>query len=181
MGDQQQQQHKYPPPFSLSFDKNNTVRILRTLHIRIRGRYSLTNVGVGIPDGLGGLPDIPGQVIEVRPQEGKYEVRDPLEDNEDLMERINVVFERIGSQQAKPVKRYGGKLNDDEMVTLCWELYQAKAAGAVNEIEGRVPTERELKMMPGRRLYDPGNSSTFKPRYVDQVPDWINRIEPVSV
>jgi len=126
------------------------------------------------------MPDIPGMRLRVEPQNMVAVLFDPLDDDADLLERVNAVARRAKSFYKgvpfKPVPENRLQLNDDLLVTLLYELHRKMDAEQIEVVSGRLPTKEEIDTLPGREYYDVWNNGR-RPRYVDEVPGWLERLE----
>lgn len=170
--------------FTVEFaDENCRNMTIKTLRLKVRGRFSLATLqareigGRDVGAAMSQMPEIPGLRIRIVPKDLKIVIFDPLEKNEELVERINKVFKaaRGGAttQEYKAVERTEMDLEKqpDKFKTLICELARMKESGTIKVHDGKFPTEDEIEKMPGRELFDPGNDGR-KCRYKDEYEEW---------
>jgi hypothetical protein len=172
------------PAFTVEFgDDNCRNMVLKTLRLKVRGRWSLAILqsreigGRDVGAAMSQMPEIPGLRLRVIPKELKIAIFDPLESKPELVERINRVFKAArGGASTTPYKAVERVEQDfskdpDKFKTLICELARMKDAGTVKMHDGKFPTEAEIDKMPGRELYDPGGDARTC-RYRDEFPEW---------
>ena len=131
--------------------------------------------------GLGVLPKIPGQTIEVNPAKMTYVIVDPLKDNEELCDRISTALKTKG--QIVPggkivgVKERSGKLDIDHMKTLCRELLWLVEDNDAKVRKGKMPSLDDIEVMKGDFLLNPGSrTQNMQPRLERDFDDWIQNL-----
>jgi hypothetical protein len=174
-------------PFTVEFSTptNQTV-VINTLRIRMRGNYSLAKY-LSRPEGardigpMARMPEIPGQRMTVDHRRMKAVVEDPLEDNAELLRRINAVQRSIAAVNTGgdmvPVKRQELRLNPDTLKTLVCEILRKNEAKMVVVTGGRLPTPQQAAALDGRELFDPNSNNQRRPKYADQADEYYEQIE----
>ena len=184
---------KYPGGFAVQLGSD----FARTFYIPIldnhfRGEWSLARLAnrvdiqgnvVGaklVGEAMSQMPDIPGMQIAVVPKTGMVEILDPLEAQPDRLARINSVVSKavpIGNKAGFTfVPKTKQKLDKDQMKTLCKFLLGMVQRGDAKVVGGTLPELEAVESMPGRELYDPGNSGRH-PRFVDEVEAWLQKLD----
>jgi len=190
-------------PFGIEADgpRNNDLLIQTIAGCKLRGRIVANrgtivnnrdeyNTPVVNPDQvavLGQLPEIPGMQLHVNPENGAYLISDPLEDNEELCERIRRFLEkrgyvrRVGGKvRGMPVQR--GKLGPDEMKTLVREMVHCVEAGYARVCKGVLPKMEDVDKLPGDYLLNPGcRIHTDQPRYEKDFDEWRSKLNRLGV
>lgn len=175
-------------PFTVEVgdDSNRTITI-NTLTMRLRGRYSLSNLfsrkdpsgkrmtGRNVGDVMTQMPDIPGIRLEVDPGKSSVRIYDPLEGDKDRCDEINRVLSSavsIGSSSITFVPEKTVTLDKDQLKTLCIEVVQHVRENSARVVSGSLPSQSAVNRLPGKKLYDPWSSDHTKPRYEEDVPEW---------
>ena len=177
-------------PFTVELgDDNNRTITVDTLKLRLRGHWKKGNFfnrkggGRDIGATMMQMPDLPGIRLAVNPREGTVRIYDPLADDKELVEQANRVMDH-----AYAAKQWGGKLtfveevltplDPDQMKTLLLEISRSVhgKCPVMTVFQGEVPKAEQLKEQPGRELYDMWSSNEDRPRYVDQVSAWKERM-----
>lgn len=163
--------------------RNHTINCLR---LNVRGAWSITRLhqrpigGRDVGPAMGSMPAIPGQRLRIVPREMRAFLEDPLQDDPDLMARINRVSEHARSTYQgvpyTPVPAIELQLTSDMLVTLLLELHRKLESQCIEVVKGRLPTIEQVSKLPGRELYDPWNNGR-KPTYVDEVAGWETRLQ----
>lgn len=154
---------------------------------RIRGAWSVQRLhdrpegGRDLGAAMSGMPAIPGIHLRVEPREMMAYLEDPLQDQPELLARINRVARRAPvlkprSAEWKPVPTRKLPLNNDTLKTLLHELRRKQEAGQIRVVKGRMPATETIDKLPGREMFDPWNSAR-KPTYRDEVPAWRKQVE----
>ena len=130
---------------------------------------------------LGQLPPTPGMHLSVNPADLSYEITDPLNDNEDLCERLRQGINRTnaaritGKLRGVPTQR--GKLDEHRMKTLCREIIWLLDADDVKMVRGSKPSIEEVDELPGKYLLNPGSQvRTSQPQFECDYQAWIDRL-----
>ena len=175
--------------FTVEFgDKRNRSVIVATLRQEMRGHFSLRKLyeteegGRDIGPSMQRVPDIPGLFLTVVPKECKAVVYDPWEKKPEMWDKLNAAL--AGAYAARsgkfgPVDRQEMNLTPDQLKTLCFELAKKIEEGSARLVKGSLPTPKQLASLPGRELFDPMNSGR-KPRYVDEVEAWEQRLDTIT-
>lgn len=172
--------------FTVEFgDARNRSVIIKTIRQTVRGHFSLRKFyetetgGRSIGAAMQRVPDIPGLFMAVDPKNKRAVIYDPWEKKPEMWERLNASLKEALAAKAGtygPVARSEMTLSADQIKTLCIELAKKIESGSARVVKGTLPTAAQLEAMPGRELYDPMNSGR-KPRYVDEVEKWQQRID----
>lgn len=180
-------------PFVVEFgdDSNRSVRVA-IVAMQLRGRFTRQNCyakdGGGRPMGqaIQRMPDIPGQRLAMRPlpkKPGSSQVLifDPLENDPALLREINQVMSAsmIAKGAASTfIPRSEIELDPHQTKSLLLELNRQQKAGKICEVvDGHLPNEEEISLMPGQELYDTWSNNPRKPRFVKDVEEWEQRLE----
>lgn len=175
-------------------DDGNRSITLDTLRLTLRGRWSAATLhqredgGRDLGNAMAGMPDIPGLRIAVSPRDKTAVIFDPLEDDEELRERITSVMNRSTilktRETIKAVKKQRHELSEDQLKTLCIELYR-KVNGegfgvhgvhvSAVMVKGEMPSERDINKLDGSELYEQWNEGRH-PRYRQDVEEWEERL-----
>lgn len=174
--------------FTVEFgDPRNRSIIIKTIRQEVRGHFSLRKLyeaeqgGRDIGQAMQRVPDIPGLFMTVTPKDGKAVIYDPWEKKPEMWEKLNGVLAGAYAARAGkfgPVARSEMALSPDQMKTLCVELVKKVDGGQARVVKGTMPTAKQIEAMPGRELFDPMNSGR-KPRYVDEVEAWTERLDSI--
>lgn len=183
-------------PFAVEVgDDTNRQFMLTTIRMTLRGSWSVASLhsrdngraGRDLGGAMSRMPAIPGMNVIVEPDKHRIRIFDPLSlpANKDLLERINrirdeasVIGPRSGSGKWCAVpEAIHDNLSDDVLKTFVLELVRMVGNSQAKQVSGKVPTLAELDGYSGRELYDLGSNSTRKPRYVDEVEGWQQRME----
>lgn len=188
---QQQQQESRRKPrvgkIQVEFgDSNNRTITINCLREKVRGRFSISTLharpegGRDIGNAMSGMPDIPGLRMEIIASRKKAILFDPLENDEDRLARINAAARRARAifkgRDITFVRAREIELNDDLLKTLLLELWRKQQEHQLTVLDGELPDPEEIAKLPGRELYDPWNNGR-KPTYVEQVPEWHDKID----
>lgn len=174
-------------------DVNNSSLIpIDTLTMRIRGAWDNANYAATKYQpslgGIGQMPRIPGVRVAVNVRRGLVRVYDPLANDPDLCKKIegvlsnpdNATIMPWGGEKVRPWDTSEISLDADKMKSLLLELArktrEPQAVRTYNVVNGEVPTVEAVNNLPGREIYDPWSNSREKPRYVDQVDAWQERL-----
>ncbi len=179
-------------PFTVEFgDSHNRTILLACFNEKFRGSFSngkahsRTSGAPNIGD-MNQMPDLPGQRMEVDWRKRTVTVTDPLEDDEELVDRMNRVLRnnRITGSNQKCVfvpSVVKTKLNDNQLKTLVLELAKLRDGGSLEVTTGSLPATDKLDNLPGRQFFDPMNSSSRKPTFVDQYEDWATQVDRMNL
>ena len=175
--------------FTVEFgdDKNSCAFVVGCLaRLEVRGAWRRENVpALSLGEQMSQAPEyIPGQQMTIYPRERKAVLSDPLEQDPQLLARINAVMSGGGMMRSMG----GGmvahpkmdlKLEDeDQLKTLILTLIRWTECGNCRVVKGQLPTEEQMNASPGFELYDPANTNQHgHPRYVKDVPAWRSKIE----
>jgi len=131
-----------------------------------------------IVDGIG---ELPGERLYVNPGTGEWKTQDPLFEKKTKLERIRLALRRaigfgVVGQKLRGMKPRSGKIDADQMKSLCLELACFVEAKEARAVRGQVPTLEEIEGMKGRRLLNWMNRQNWKqPKYADQLEEWERR------
>jgi hypothetical protein len=186
---------KMPAPFVVEFGDDSCRQItLDAVRLTLRGAWSMATLA-GRPGGcrtgekMMGSPEVPGIRCAVNPRDGKAIFFDPLEDDKQLLDKINRWAS--GVQAVKVADGYTAwpkqefELDEDQLKTLCIELYRKCNGGGfgvkgthvcAKVVKGKLPTEEEIAAMPGDEMIEQWNEGRH-PRYRKDVKAWNDRLE----
>lgn len=172
-------------PFEVEFaDQHCRNHSINTFKIRVRGAWSVATMA-NRPEGardigakMSGVPATPGQRLAVIPSKNLAIIYDPLEDDPELMKRINQALRRAGAgSDREPVPKTELTCNPDTLKTLCVELLNKETNGDIIVTKNSIPTREQLAALEGDELHDPWNSNTRKPKYKKDVDAWEMELE----
>jgi hypothetical protein len=134
---------------------------------------------------LGQFPPMPGMQLHVQPAKLAYTIIDPLEDDEDLCERIKKSMERTGpfrsSGKLKGVPAQRGTLDVHRIKTLVREMFWLVNSGEARVVKGSLPTMEQIEALPGRFLLNPGSRvANTQPMFADQWDAWVEQMSRVG-
>lgn len=181
-------------PFGMEADhpRNSDILLQCVPNARLRsaidgakGAVDVKTQEVVIPVGqvsfLSGLPKVPGMQIHVNPAELTYVIKDPLEDDEALCDRLtrwlrtNAAYRSTSQIKGVPVLK--GRLDVHRIKTLCRELFNIVQMGEGKWIRGAHPTMDEIETLPGHFLLNPGlRTATTQPVYEKDFEGWVDRL-----
>jgi hypothetical protein len=149
------------------------------IHTRVRGRFSKAAMGADAArlGSLAAMPDVPGICLTLNPRDRKAVLFDPLENDPQLLNQVTAVWRNSnplhGGGAFGYVKRKELMLGEHQFKTLVIEVYRRHQAGHVRVMKGTMPSWETIESMPGREIYDPGDTITQrKERYVDEVDEF---------
>jgi len=109
---------------------------------------------------LGKFPPVPGMQLHVNPAKLTYTIIDPLNDDEQLCDRIRQAINASSvtrvSGKLHGVETVKGKLDVHRMKTLVRELRWLLDSEDVKEVNGKVPEMEDIEELPGNFLLNPG-------------------------
>lgn len=177
--------------FTVEFgDMHGRQHYVQTLRSKFRGCWSLTNLhrrtdhegksmgGRPVGDAMSQMPDSPGQRLTVDLATGHLREYDPLESDPERLAHICRVMGRARGGvdvKYKPIPAKDHKIDEHTLKTLCRELYSMVNADdpKARVVDGKLPSQEQIKSMPGRFLFDPANSDPVKFRFEDQYEKWL--------
>jgi len=175
--------------FTVEFgDAKNRSVLIKTIRQTVRGHFSLSKFyssdqgGRDVGPAMQRTPDIPGLFMCVSPKDSKVVIYDPWEKKQDMWDRLNAALKTAHAARGGiygPVERSEMILSQDQIKTLCHELAQKVEGGVARVVKGTIPAAKQITGMPGRLLNDPMNSGR-KPRYVDEVEGWEQRLDSTT-
>jgi hypothetical protein len=121
---------------------------------------------------MAGMPDIPGQCMEVDITKKTARVFDPLESQPELLNQINHVSAEAVSLRSSGtvivhVPEVTHTLDDDHFKSLLMELRRKRVSDCLRVVDGQLPAESVIEKLPGRELSF--RTSAHAPRYKDEV------------
>ena len=131
---------------------------------------------------LGSFPKVPGQQIFVNPAKRTYKIFDPLRDNEELCNRLVAALktkQMVTGGKINGVKTITGKIDVDQMKTLCRELRWLVESGDAKIVPGAgdLPSFDDIDKMNGNYLLNPGaRIQNSQPRYEKDYEGWVQRL-----
>lgn len=192
------------PKFTVEFGskKNNGWFVISSLEqLQVRGAWLKHQAPGRIPPHMGSMPDVPGAYMTVEPNKGHALLFDPTTRKDlpfkDFWKQYNTYSQSGGTLFNDP-SSYGPfedmplELPPDKLKTLLLELHRmslerwvgggkAKIKSAyLRVVEGRIPALQDIEALVGRQLYDPGCTGYRHPRYVDQLPEWYEKIDETA-
>ena len=176
--------------FTVEFgDAKNRSVVIKTIRQTVRGHFSLRKFydtdqgGRDVGPSMQRVPDIPGLFMTVSPKDDKATIYDPWEKKPEMWEKLNAALRTAHAARSGkygPVERSEMNLSKDQIKTLCLELLKKVVdGGSARVVKGTMPTLKQIQAMPGRELNDPMNSGR-KPRYVDEVEGWEQRLDSTA-
>lgn len=131
--------------------------------------------------GMASCPKVPGMEIHVNPEELTVVIRDPLNDDEPLLERLTAWLRKRTplrtADKIRGVPTRTEKVDAHVMKTLCRELVTIVQLGHGRRAAGVVPDVEDVDELPGRYLLNPGlRTATTQPRYEDQWDKWVSEL-----
>jgi hypothetical protein len=169
-------------------DAKNRSVVIKTIRQTVRGHFSLRKFyetdqgGRDVGPSMQRVPDIPGLFMCVSPKDDRAIIYDPWEKKPEMWDKLNGALR--GAHAARggkygPVERSEMTLSKDQIKTLCLEMIKKVEGGVARVVKGTLPTLKQVQSMPGRELYDTMNSGR-KPRYVDEVAGWEQRLDSTT-
>lgn len=165
-------------------DDSNRQITINTIKERVRGAFSLRNVKRQASNGMAAMPDIPSELMMLDWDTQSYTITDPLKKNVALMQQVNHACNQSrvirGAEYRAMDDRSGECRDKDKWFTLVDEMRRKHEAGIVQIVEGRLPTEEEMRQIPGKRLHDPWNSSRMKAEYHEDQLEYARGLDRVQ-
>ena len=127
--------------------------------------------------GLGGLPRIPGQILQVDPQNLRYKVSAPLVGDEATLQKLKTKASKLafGVQAFAGVPESVGSIDIHWMKTLIRECRWLVDAGEATLVKGVLPTLEEINELEGRFITNPGSvAPNTQPFFEDEFEDWMS-------
>ncbi len=127
---------------------------------------------------LGPLPQMPGMRLIVNPAKLEYVISDPLFDDEERCKTFSsmVSHNQMIQPDIKGLPPRKGKVNEDDMKTLCREMLQFVQAGEAKVCTGAEPSLEEIDALPGDYLLNPGILTwTSQPKYEKDFDAWARK------
>lgn len=130
---------------------------------------------------LSTFPRTPGMQLHVNPAKLVYTIVDPLNDDEELRERITRWYSQNSAVRSidtlKGVPTQQGELDTHRMKSLCREMFWLVEAGEAKVVKGALPAFDEIEELPGYFLLNPGSRiSNTQPRYEKDFQSWVDRM-----
>lgn len=130
---------------------------------------------------LGQFPEIPGMQIHVNPAKLTYVIIDPLDDDEDLCEKIRRTLERVSpfrvGSKLKGVPSQKGTLDVHRMKTLVRELIWWIDSNDAKVIKGTKPDMVDVERLPGKFLLNPGSRvHNTQPQFEEDWEHWVSEL-----
>lgn len=135
---------------------------------------------------FGRYPSAPGQQLHVNPAKLSYRVIDPLNDDPDLLDRIQRKVAAHSSIIQNDVELRGvpnseGKLDKDRIKTLCREMVWLVQNDMARVVKGPLPDMEDIEGLPGDFLLNPGSQvPNSQPRYEKDYDAWVSRLNRMS-
>lgn len=180
-------------PFTIEADHPRNCDLLlqsipgARLRSAISGSKTVTNKRTGAvyipPDQsayLGQFPPIPGMQLHVNPAKCSYRITDPLEDDEDLCEKIKKTIDRVSAiritGKLRGVAKQEGTLDVHRMKTLVREMLWLLNAKEARVVRGTEPTMESVEKLPGHFLLNPGaRVANTQPMFEKDWDSWIEK------
>jgi len=139
-------------------------------------------VPVDMVQGLSMLPTIPGMQLHVNPADCSFEITDPLNDRQDLRDRIAKTINSQGAIRAdkgiRGVPTVKGTLDVHRMKTLCREMVMLLDSNEAELVKGVKPSLKAISSLPGKFLLNPGcQIQNNLPRYEDDYETWLENLK----
>jgi hypothetical protein len=155
----------------------STIRADRTITDTKTGRKVIPKDQV---TALGRLPEIPGMMLSIDPENLKYRIVDPLAGNEQLCDQIVSSFNQDGTRisgKLRGVPTKDGTLDVHRMKTLCREVLSLLDETAVKVVKGNPPSLEDVNGMAGEFLLNPGSQvRNTQPRYERDYESWVEQL-----
>lgn len=148
----------------------------------IRAIWSLSvinkNGGGDVGSVMQRMPEIPGMNVIVIAKDKKVIFEDPLEKDDDLLERINAIIAEVtsiapaGGRAFKHCPKVEREMTDDEFKTFMLEMQYHNSEKSAIELKlqkGTFPSDSAIAKLAGRELYDVRSNSHIQPKYVEDV------------
>lgn len=179
----------FVPPFAMIADhpRNCDLQIQSVPNCRLRSRIISSRtvkdkrtgeemVPVDQSRHLGALPEIPGMVIHVDPENLTVKITDPLYRDDDFLERVSKRFAATTGMVPKRLKGnppHEETIDADRMKTLCRELINIVKSGHGKWERGPTPDIEDVNELPGEYLLNPGSLfENQQPRYEKDYDEW---------
>ena len=128
----------------------------------------------------GMLPALPGMRLRVTPKDFEYEITDPLEGNQELLDKfVKKANEVMGvpiSQKGvsyRPVPTEKGYLDPDRMKTLVREMVFMVNNDMAKLVDGVLPDAEDIEELEGDFLLNPGTQiQNNQPKYEKDLPGY---------
>lgn len=132
-------------------------------------------------EGISQMPDVPGIHMEIDLDRKFAREYDPLSDDPDkLADACRALGIGRGNQSYKakpwPTIKYDN-LDPHVFKTLVREVMRLVDAGMARVISGHLPKIEAVDKLPGRYLHDVWNSNANRPRFEDQVDEYLKNLE----
>jgi len=184
-------------PFGIEADHpRNSDLMIQAIQQRLRSAIKATKEVFDREDGeqttrpasarnIDGIPgNIPGMQLHVDPGECTYKVVDPLQGDEETLEKIQRAMQRNSgvrvARTLKGVKPVEGVLGPDEMKTLVREVLNLINSGEARRVRGDEFDMDDVNDLPGDFLLNPSNVGNYhQPRYEKDLREWkenLNRV-----
>lgn len=126
-------------------------------------------------------PEVPGMQLHINPAELTYAIVDPLNEDEDAKARIKRYLHlTTGARQDANLKgapTVKGKLDKNQMKTLCREIVWLIEAKDVRVVKGAPPEMEDVDEMPGKYLLNPGlRTKTSQPQFEEDLEEWESQL-----
>ena len=130
---------------------------------------------------LGSFPKTPGVKLHVNPQDCTYKIIDPLNEDEELCERIRKWLKQNSAfnmgDKLKGAKTIEGKLDKNRMKTLCREMFNLVEAGEAKKATASFPDMEEIDSLDGNYLLNPGsNINNSQPVFEKDFDAWVENL-----
>jgi len=132
-----------------------------------------------------GLPaNIPGMTLHIDPVELKYEITDPLAEDEEKLEQIQAAIHSAHGvktgMKLRPAQSKFGTLDKHRMKTLVREVLTFVGDGAMKCVEGILPELEDVNAMDGKYLQNPSNRGQYnQPKFEEDMPEWIDSLNRI--
>ena len=127
------------------------------------------------------FPPVPGMQLHVNPARLSYVISDPLDEDEDMCERIRKYLNTSSpfrtDARIRGVPTTKGSLDVHRMKTICRELFNLIKLGHVKVVKGLTPRMEDIEALPGNFLLNPGSRVVnTQPMFEKDWDKWVEQL-----
>lgn len=148
----------------------------------LRGRWSRTSMTPheAASEGLDAVPtEIPGMMILIDARKRRIRIFDPLSqpENKTFATKLFDMIKRLWGDRVGPIETVEQvELKPSQIKTSLWWCYRLVKDGSARVVSGTMPTEKEIKALPGKIRIEIYNQSSSPKviRFIEDQPreDW---------